>query len=79
MRGSAPKATEYEGGLTALPLIGSIRLCAPDMGVNRWGESPLCVNAVNGPLITRGTLAKTLDRGNCGVARFRGKEARGQS
>jgi hypothetical protein len=34
MRGSAPKATEYEGGLTALPLIGSIRLCAPDMGVN---------------------------------------------
>jgi hypothetical protein len=34
MRGSAPKATEYEGSLAALPLIGSIRGGAPDMGVN---------------------------------------------
>jgi hypothetical protein len=37
------------------------------------------VNTVVGPLITRGTMAKTLDRSNCGIARFRGKEATGQS
>jgi len=45
------------------------------MGVNWWGESPLGVNTVVGPLITRDKMIETLDRSNCGIARSRGKEA----
>jgi len=48
--------------------------CASDMGVNWKGESPLGVNTAVGPFITKGTMAQALDRSNCGVARFRGKE-----
>ena len=34
-----------------------------------------CANTVVGPFITSGTMARTLDRSNCGIARFRGKGA----
>lgn len=54
-------------------------LGAPDMGVNGWGESPLCVNTVAKPFITGGRVIETLDPSNCGIARFRGREATGHS
>jgi hypothetical protein len=34
MTGSAPRAFASTMNVTALPVIGSILLCAPDMGVN---------------------------------------------
>jgi hypothetical protein len=58
-------------------VIRSTGWCAPDTGVNWWGESPLCRNAVRLALITGVSLAEVLDRGNCGIARSRGKEAAG--
>jgi hypothetical protein len=45
------------------------------MGVNWWGESPLCRNTIIGFLVLRRKMIQALDRSNCGVARLRGKEA----
>ncbi len=45
------------------------------MGVNLWGESPLCVNPVN----VLGTLIKILAEGKGGTVRDRPEEARVQS
>ncbi len=39
----------------------------------------MCKNTVRLVLIVRARLAQVLDRGNCGIARFGGKEAPGQS
>ena len=53
--GRKPTANDF---VAATPAAHSGR-CVPDMGVNRRGESPLCVNTVVGLLITRGTMAQT--------------------
>ena len=50
-------------------------MCAPDTGVNGWGASPLCGNTAVGLAFMARTMAQTLDRSNCGIARSRGKEA----
>jgi len=54
---------------------------APDAVVvaDAAGKLPEGINAVRLPLIARDRMTQTLDRSNCGVARLRGKEARGQS
>jgi len=49
--------------------------CTPGMGVNLWGESPLCVNPVN----VFNTLIKILADGKGGTVRDRPEEARVQS
>jgi hypothetical protein len=50
-------------------------LCTPGMGVNLWGESPLCVNLAKGI----NPLAQTLAEDKGGTARFRLKEVGVQS
>jgi hypothetical protein len=50
-------------------------LCAPGMGVNLWGESPLNVNPVN----VLNILTKVLAEGKGGIVRFCLKEAEVQS
>jgi hypothetical protein len=64
---------------TGIPPSTALAWCAPDMGVDCWGESPLYGNTDRLPLIARDRLTQVLDRSNCGAGRLRGKEATGQS
>ena len=49
--------------------------CTPGMGVNLWGESPLCVNPVN----VFKSLAQILAEGKGGTVRDRPEEASGKA
>ena len=49
--------------------------CAPDMGVNWKGGSPFARDTVVRLAFMSGRMAQILERGNCGMARSRGKEA----